>query len=68
MTCNVQHQSVPILFQPELVQSLLPRQIFDSSDGLLDCMTTTMTACIDGHPFDCLHTFWVSDGTMSSWA
>lgn len=62
MTCIIQFQHVPIIFQSDLMQSLLPWQFLDAGEHSVDCVSAEVMACIDGCSFGCFHTFWVSEG------
>jgi hypothetical protein len=62
MTCIFQRQRIPVVFQPDLVQSLLPRQFLDDGEHSLDCVSAEVTVCTDGCSFGCFHTFRVSEG------
>jgi hypothetical protein len=61
MTCIIQGQRIPVVFQPDLVQSLLPRQ-FLGVEHSLDCVSAEVTVRTDGCSFGCFHTFRVSEG------
>ena len=60
--CIIQCQCIPVVFQSDLVQPLLPWHFLDGGEHSLDCVSTEVTVCTDGCSFGCFHTFQLSEG------